>query len=145
MKIARVSETHASVLAAIHARAFDKSWSESEFQRLLANPGAFAFVASSEEAPHGFVLGWAIAGEAEILTIGVTPKARRNGAGRALVAAACEAARAAGAARMILEVAADNHTARALYGSAGFSQIGVRKGYYADGAVDALVLALSLA
>lgn len=143
MSIARVSQAHAAVLAEIHARAFDKPWSEAEFARLIANPGAFAFL-SSPQKPEGFVLGWAIAEDAEILTIAVLPQARRKGVGRKLVEAASEAARAAGAERLVLEVAADNHNARALYEAAGFSQIGRRKGYYADGGADALVLARSL-
>lgn len=136
---------HAPVLAALHAAGMQRgrAWSADEFARLLATPGAFAFLAPGE-APEGFVLGWTQADTAEILTIAVTPAARRRGRGAALLAAAVESARAAGAARIVLDVAADNAPARALYAAAGFAQIGVRKGYYDAGATDALILARDL-
>jgi ribosomal-protein-alanine N-acetyltransferase len=83
------------------------------------------------------------ADEAEILTLAVAPEARRTGLGRALLDAACEAARAAGAVRLFLEVSATNQAARALYDAAGFQQIGRRRRYYADGS-DALTMSLTL-
>jgi ribosomal-protein-alanine N-acetyltransferase len=54
-----------------------------------------------------------------------------------------EAAAAAGAARMLLEVAEDNAAARALYAAAGFAPAGRRPRYYPDGR-DALLLAAIL-
>jgi ribosomal-protein-alanine N-acetyltransferase len=80
------------------------------------------------------------ADEAEILTIGVT--ARRLGVGRALLVAGVEKVRALGAAKMFLEVAADNAAARGFYAQAGFVEVGRRPNYYANGA-DALVLRLT--
>lgn len=125
----------AGLLAALHAAAFAKPWSETELAELLKNPAAFALVVDG-----GFVLAWAIADEAEILTLAVRPEARRRGVGAALVEAAATLAHARGARMLHLEVAADNHAARGLYGKLGFAQQGVRPGYYDRGAVDALVL-----
>ncbi|HET8995878.1 MAG TPA: ribosomal-protein-alanine acetyltransferase, partial [Acetobacteraceae bacterium] len=48
-----------------------------------------------------------------------------------------------GAATLTLEVAVDNAAARRLYESTGFTQVGRRKRYYADGS-DALVLQVAL-
>ena len=55
-------------------------------------------------------------------------------------------AAAAGAARLVLEVATDNAPALALYRRRGFVRIGVRKAYYKrpDGAIDAEIMALDL-
>jgi [ribosomal protein S18]-alanine N-acetyltransferase len=44
---------------------------------------------------------------------------------------------------MLLEVAAGNAPARALYAAAGFAEVGKRRRYYPDGS-DALVLAAAL-
>jgi ribosomal-protein-alanine N-acetyltransferase len=44
---------------------------------------------------------------------------------------------------MFLEVSTTNTAARALYGQAGFAQVGLRRQYYADGS-DALVLSRRL-
>jgi ribosomal-protein-alanine N-acetyltransferase len=132
-------------LAALHARAFTtpRPWSEAEFAALLADPLAFLLV----EGDAGFLLGRAVAGEAELLTIAVLPEARRLGLGRRLVGRFIYQARLRGADSAFLEVAEDNAAARALYLAAGFAEAGRRRGYYRtpEGkAVDALVLVRSL-
>ena len=87
--------------------------------------------------------GRAVADEAEILTLAVTPLVRRNGAGRALVEAAAAIAAARGADSLFLEVAATNAAALGLYAASGFETAGLRRAYYADGA-DALVMRRTL-
>ena len=139
----RIAEAEdAPLLEALHAQAFDKPWGAAEIERLMRILGGFALVAEGE-APQGFVLARAVAGEAEILTLAVVPAFRRQGIGRALVeAAAAEAARR-GAAALYLEVAEDNPDAIALYESTGFEAAGLRRAYYARPnarPADALVL-----
>jgi ribosomal-protein-alanine N-acetyltransferase len=126
-------------LAALHAAAFASPWSRADLADLLASPGAFALLAEGE----GFILCRAIAGEAEILTLAVAPAARRRGTGRALVEAAAGVAGTLGAETLFLEVAHDNAAALALYDAAGFSRVGLRRGYYASGA-DAVVMRRAL-
>ncbi len=129
----------AAILAALHAAAFDKPWSAGEIAALMATPGVFAVTIDGQ----GFILCRAIAGEAEILTLAVTPAARRLGVGRALVEAAAGLASQGGADSLFLEVAHDNVSALALYASAGFERVGLRRGYYATGA-DAVVMRRAL-
>lgn len=129
----------AAILAALHAAAFDKPWSAGEIGALMATPGVFALTTDGQ----GFILCRAIAGEAEILTLAVAPAARRLGVGRALVEAAGGLASQGGADSLFLEVAHDNVAALALYASAGFERVGLRKGYYASGA-DAVVMRRAL-
>jgi ribosomal protein S18 acetylase RimI-like enzyme len=71
-----------------------------------------------------------------ITTIGVAPAFRRQGIGRALLAA-CE--QRLGAARMRLCVRRDNPPAQRMYWQAGYLQVDVWKSYYRDGE-DAFVL-----
>jgi [ribosomal protein S18]-alanine N-acetyltransferase len=125
-------------LAELHALAFADCWSAEAFADLLGSPGVRALL-----APDGFIVVRTVADEAEILTLAVAPNARRVGRGRALVNAAVDAARAQGAGRLYLEVSAENAPARALYAGLGFTEIGRRARYYADGA-DALALSLAL-
>ena len=68
--------------------------------------------------------------DADVQTLAVAPSRRGSGLGRRLVALAVEAARAAGARRLGLEVREDNAAALALYGAAGFVRQGRRPGYY---------------
>ncbi|MDR1265245.1 MAG: GNAT family N-acetyltransferase [Propionibacteriaceae bacterium] len=76
---------------------------------------------------------------AELLRLIVQPERRRQGLGRDLVDQALAWAELHDLKRVLLEVAADNTTAIALYRRAGFQVIARRAGYY-DPDVDALVM-----
>ena len=117
-------------LRALHAAAFDQPWPAGEIERLMRILGGFAVLAE-EEAPQGFVLIRTVADEAEILTLAVAPEFRRRGIGRGLVEAAAQEASRRGARSFFLEVAEDNLTALALYESADFQAVGLRRAYYA--------------
>ena len=119
----RAGPEDAAQLAALHARAFERPWSETETAALLRGVGAVAFATED-----GFILLRALGLEAEVLTLAVAPEARRRGLGRSLVEAALAAAAAGGAEALFLEVAADNAAALALYEGAGFERVGVRRG-----------------
>lgn len=137
---APVNRVHAEALAVLHEAAFpDDPWPGSAFAALLDNPTTFGFL----DPAGGLVIARAVAGEAEILTIGVAPPARRRGLARALLAAALAAARARGAETVFLEVEADNAAAIALYRAAGFIAAGRRRDYYGAGR-DALLFSLRL-
>ncbi|MCY1126189.1 ribosomal protein S18-alanine N-acetyltransferase [Frigidibacter sp. RF13] len=133
----------AEALAALHAAAFTfpRPWSAAEIAQLLDDPLCFL-----SHRADGFALGRAVAGEAELLTIAVHPDAQGRGVGGALLAELIGHARSRAAERMFLEVAAGNESAIRLYLAAGFTRIGVRRGYFADEAtrIDALVMARDL-
>lgn len=71
---------------------------------------------------------------ARIYSVVVGPAARGLGAGRALVLAAEQVARAAGRDSVFLEVRVDNGAARAMYGKLGYEQERALPGFYDDGA-----------
>lgn len=132
-------------LATLHARVFrtPPPWSAAVFAGFLADPLVFLLV----EGDAGFLLGRAVAGEAELLTLAVAPDARRRGLGRGLVARFLYQARLRGAESAFLEVSAENAPAIGLYESAGFTRSGMRRGYYRtpEGTrIDALVLSRAL-
>lgn len=143
--IESVNKEVAALLASLHARAFPAPWSEAEIAKLLDNPAVFALLSSDAE-PQGFVMAWAAAGDAEILTLAVAPEMRRRGVGASLVTAASVAALVRGAASMHLEVAETNAAARALYKKLGYAEAGRRAAYYSGegGGGDALVLRRTL-
>jgi len=138
------AETYA--MAAAHALAFDASWREDEFEDLLEGEGIYGFLAEDDE-PLGVILCRVAIDEVEILTLGVTPTARRNGVAQALMTAGLGVARQRGAAQAFLEVAVDNVAAIALYERLGFHRAGKRLYYYdrgEAGRMDALVMRLDL-
>jgi len=148
MRLLHATAAECEAMAAAHAQAFgDKAWRDDEFDDLLEGEGIYGFLAADEDEPLGVVLCRVAAGEMEVLTLGVTPQARRRGVARALMAVALPAARDLGATETFLEVAVDNDSAIALYETLGFRRAGLRKAYYdrgPEGVMDALVMRLDL-
>lgn len=103
-----------------------------------------------DETASGEIRGYAIllpvAGEAELLNIGVARAEQRKGLGRAMLSEMLEAARERNVRCVFLEVRPSNAAAVALYRSAGFCEIGMRRGYYQDvnGSEDAMVMVCEL-
>lgn len=114
-------------LAALHRACFatPPPWSAEAFAGMLAEPTVFLLV-----EPGGFLLGRAVADEAEILTLAVAREARRQGLALRLVAAFELEATRRGAGSGFLEVAIDNRPARAMYAKAGWERAGTRKAYF---------------
>ena len=137
-----VTSEEAGALAELHASAFRDPWREAEIAAMIRGAGAFGFAARAGGQTAGFVLCRTIADEAEILTLATAPTHRRRGVARGLLESARESAETAGAAKMFLEVAEDNHPAIALYRGCGFRQVGARVGYYSrpGGAIAAWVM-----
>ncbi|HEX4295487.1 MAG TPA: tRNA (adenosine(37)-N6)-threonylcarbamoyltransferase complex dimerization subunit type 1 TsaB [Rhizomicrobium sp.] len=127
-----------AAMARLHAACFTSSWSEEALRDLMESPGIIALV-----SPAGFVLARVAADEAEILSIGVEPAARRGGLGAALATHAAALASAHGARTMFLEVSTANDAAQALYRGLGFDEAGRRKAYY-GASEDAFILRANL-
>jgi ribosomal-protein-alanine N-acetyltransferase len=123
-----------------------EAWSRASYRAELADTRNRYYVAA--EGPAGELLGWAgvlvVADTAEIMTVGVVPSARRSGTGRRMLDILLAEAVRRGAVEAFLEVRADNDGARAMYRSAGFDEIGLRRGYYAAGRVDAVTMRKAL-
>lgn len=99
-----------------------------------------AWVALQEHHAQGLILASFLTDEVEIVSVVVSPSARRRGLGRLLVDAVLDAARGAGMRVALLEVRRANAAAIALYERAGFRSYGVRRGYYRSPPDDALQL-----
>ena len=124
-------------MAAIHATAFSPPdvWGRDAFNLQLGFPGVFGLLHPS----GGMILMRIAADEAEVLTLAVTPEARRGGIAASLLAEATTIAAAMGAKSIFLEVSVTNIAASALYSRAGFTEAGRRPHYYSDN-TDALVM-----
>jgi ribosomal-protein-alanine N-acetyltransferase len=78
--------------------------------------------------------------QADVLTIAVRESCWGRGIGSALLSALLAAARDRGCTELFLEVRADNPRAQVLYRRRGFTDVGVRRGYYQPSGVDAIVM-----
>ena len=89
----------------------------------------------------GYIGSQTVLGEADMMNVAVSPAYRRQGIGRALVLALCEALKTQMQATVLtLEVRDSNAAAIALYEDLGFTQIGLRKNYYQHPKEDARIL-----
>ncbi len=124
-------------IANLHQSCFPhKPWSASDFADLKKS-GCEIIVSE-----NGFAVWRTVADEAEIITIGVAPDARRGGIASAMLGIIENDIRKHNATKIFLEVAADNIAAKNLYKNNGYSVIGTRPKYY-DG-IDAILMAKDL-
>jgi [ribosomal protein S18]-alanine N-acetyltransferase len=119
-------------LAALHVLCFpDDAWDSAALATILAMPGVGGRIARTDSGEIlGLLIDQCVGEDAEVLTLGVSPTERRSGIARALLRDLIARADAAGAVRIVLEVAADNAAAVTLYHSLGFRRQGVRRAYY---------------
>ena len=132
-------------IAQIEQRGFPDPWPEKSFQDCL-HLGYDCRVLEQNFVIQAYGVMVVENGGAHILNLCVRSELRRKGLGRILLDHLLDLARASGTNTMFLEVRSSNLPAIQLYESIGFSQIGVRRGYYpgSDGDEDAIVMALHL-
>ena len=113
--------------------------------RLLDNARGFlnkrnAAWAHGQQYIAGFMGTWYLVDEAHIVSIGVRSEQRGLGIGELLLIGAIELAIERNSALVTLEGRVSNDTAQNLYQKYGFTERGVRKGYYTDNREDALIM-----
>jgi [ribosomal protein S18]-alanine N-acetyltransferase len=145
----------AAAIAAIHGASFQRGWGEDEIYRLLMEKNVIAHCAligakiSTKIGPKigttsgrrviGFILSRLAAGEAEILSVAITPAWRGRKLARPLLDQHLRRLAGLGTRAVFLEVGEQNAPATRLYRRAGFREVGRRHGYY-DGGATALVM-----
>jgi ribosomal-protein-alanine N-acetyltransferase len=116
------------------------SYSRQELKSYIRHRGAFTLVAvdEDEKKTQGFIVAHG-GPVGHVVTIDVSPGARRSGVGSSLLKMAEQRLRIAGSQAIGLETAVDNLGALAFYKRHGYSVIRTWPRYYSNG-VDALVL-----
>lgn len=124
-------------IANLHKLCFpNKPWSASDFADLKKS--GCEIIASQ----NGFIVYRCVADEAEIITVGVAPAARRNGIGSAMLCIIEKNIKNQGVNKIFLEVASTNVAGQKLYENNGYKVVGIRPKYY-DG-IDAILMAKDL-
>ncbi|UCB42078.1 MAG: ribosomal protein S18-alanine N-acetyltransferase [Dehalococcoidales bacterium] len=88
----------------------------------------------------GFAGFWVMADEAHITTIATRQTCRQQGIGELLLQSIIDMAARREARIITLEVRASNTAAQKLYTKYGFTQVGLRHGYYIDNREDAIIM-----
>ena len=129
----------------IEREAYEFPWSREIFRDCL-RVGYSCRVLESDGAVNAYGMLQIAAGKSRLLNLCVRRKLHRRGLGRRLLTLLIEVARSHHTDSVLLEVRPGNAAARHLYGSVGFANVGVSRGYYParTGREDAMILALSL-
>jgi [ribosomal protein S18]-alanine N-acetyltransferase len=116
------------------------AYSKRELRAFIRGPGTFTLVACDtySREPQGFIVAYA-GKTGHVVTLDVSPRARRAGVGSMLLQAAEARLQSAGVATVGLETAVDNVSALSFYKKHGFIVVRTSPRYYSNG-VDALVL-----
>jgi ribosomal protein S18 acetylase RimI-like enzyme len=121
------------------------AYSRPELAFYMRRPGSFTLVAEDQGGViQGFIVAETRRKTGHIITIDVIAEARRDGVGSALLLAAEEKLRLAGAVAVALETPVDNDAAIRFYKKKGFFVEKTVAGYY-SGQLDALVMKKKLA
>lgn len=139
-EIVPMQERHIPAVAALEKQCFSDPWPEQVLSAELKNELSLWLAAEREGTLLGYIGSQTVLGESDMMNLAVTPQARRQGVGRALTEALCDALQKTMQAQCLtLEVRCSNESAIRLYESLGFRQIGRRPGYYFHPKEDALI------
>jgi len=141
----RMTAADLDAVLAIEDDIYPYPWTRGNFGDSLA-AGYHCWMVEYGGGVVGYTVVMIAAGEAHLLNLSVARASQRRGLGRELLNFVFRLARDHGAGKILLEVRPSNRAAIALYSSAGFAEIAVRRGYYpaGDAREDAVVLQLEL-
>ncbi len=139
------AEAAAELEAACFAGSGHRAWTPEMFLSELGDVAAARswWVAHDDGRLVGIAGGMVVDRDVQILDVAVASDRRREGIARKLLSHVSYDAQMLGCDSASLEVEAGNEGAIALYRELGFTQAGVRRGYYGPGA-DALVMTATL-
>lgn len=120
-------------------------WTPGNFEDSV-RAGYHCFVLEQGGCLFGYSVTSVAAGEAHLLTLGVSAAHQQQGWGRKMLQHVILTARQQGARSLFLDVRESNSVATRLYEQTGFRQVGKRRGYYPAmaGREDSLVMKLVL-
>jgi ribosomal-protein-alanine N-acetyltransferase len=132
-------------VAALERTCYSDPWPASAFVALPNNDRVYFAVARADHGKlAGYVVAWYVMDEGELANLAVAPDDRGQGIGGALLDAMLADAGSRGIKQVYLEVRESNVSARHLYASRDFEEVGQRKQYYRSPKEDALILRRTL-
>jgi len=141
-RIRRMREADLPRVLAVEVVCFSTPWKEATFTGLMRRTDTDLYVAEAEGTIVGYAACWTVIDQSELGNVAVSPEARGQGVGGALVETVIERVKERGARELFLEVRESNDVAQGIYRSRGFVVVGRRRSYYAQPTEDALVMRL---
>ena len=120
-------------LMALERACFTDVWTTEMMKNEYTRGGFCGVLAEDDGEIVGYLCGYSLFEDAELLKTAVLQTRRGEGIGGKMMDAFCEKATSQGAERIFLEVRVSNEPALGLYQSRGFEKTRIRKRYYPDG------------
>ncbi len=124
----------------IETLSFTLPWSEGSIISEFENPLSHQLVLEENDEVIGYLFYWLVIDEAHLLNIAIHPDARGKGWARFLLHAMITHAKENGMKSILLEVRANNESAKRLYRSFGFVETGLISNYYKEDKQDAILM-----
>lgn len=131
-------------VAEVEHDVFTTAWSPEMFAQEMENPLTTYLLVCIDDEVIGFGGFWLVLDEAQVTNIAIKQDWQSRGYGRVLVTKMMQAAQKKGAVIISLEVRPSNKVARILYETLGFSEVGIRPGYYQDNGENAILMMAEL-
>ncbi len=157
MLIRRMTMEDIPSVVEIENQCFSLPWSAKSFADSLSREDTIFLVCVENSGNHdeqsakdsvsqvaGYMGLYLSFDEASVTNVAVSPTCRKKGYGKALVVASKEAAKAAGAESIFLEVRVSNEPAISLYKKLGFEELGIRKKFYEHPVEDAIIMKVGI-
>ncbi|MBO5357606.1 MAG: ribosomal protein S18-alanine N-acetyltransferase [Clostridia bacterium] len=144
IKISPMLKSDACQLAEIDRVVFGGTFKAEDFLNYLESPIYYFNVAKIDDRAVGYIGYIIIAGECDIINIGVLPEHRGIGIGNMLMDAMIDELVKSKATCVHLEVRKSNFRAISLYEKYGFKATGVSKNHYKEPTEDAIRMKLCL-
>lgn len=129
----------------IETEAFSSPWQRETFADLIGRDGVEIIVMTDEAAGViGYAVLWCVLDQGELANLALTPGRRGVGLGARLLRHLMGVAAGRGVRKLFLAVRASNVEALDLYDLFGFTEVGVRRGYYDNPKEDARVMLVTL-
>ena len=120
-------------LMALERACFADAWTTEMMKNEFLRGGFCGVLAEEDGEIVGYLCGYSLFEDAELLKTAVLQERRGKGLGGLLLDAFTEKVLLQGAEKIFLEVRVSNEAALRLYVSRGFEKTRIRKRYYADG------------
>lgn len=145
LQYVRLKKEHLPLLLPIEHEAYPDPWTQGMFLQETTNAASNFYLVFHHDTLVAYGGFWLILDEIHITKLTVAAPYRTRRLGSTLMEFLESRGREGGGSMIRLEVRESNHAARTLYERLGFSEIGVRKDYYAVEREEAVVMAKILA
>ena len=142
--VRQIGEQDIEKIAGLEREIFPDSWSYEALCDTYGQNNSVLFGAFDGDRLIGYLIVYYVLDEGEIARIAVREGSRREGAAGHMLLALESFCEEKGITKLLLEVRESNEAAIAFYTDHGFEEDGVRKGYYADPAEDAVLMSRGL-